>query len=105
MEEKEVNIDEVVDLYCEMEDYLYDWANSREGKFGYIDHTRWGDICLLLFQQYKFNLDDIKNDIINGTILLPHFSKTKRITSEIEKELYNIHLDKAKEFEHKYNLK
>ena len=43
--------------------------------------------------------------VIEALTLTFHNSMTKRITPQIEKELYNIHLRKVKEFEHKYNLK
>ena len=101
---KEVNVDELVDFICEVEDYLYNWASSYTGKYTPVDHRGWHNSFLIIVQQYHFDIDKIKEDIKNGIILLTGFKETNPKFIAIQDKLYEAHKTKAEEFEKKYKL-
>lgn len=100
MDAKEMDIDELVDRFIELEEYLFDWASSYTGKYTYVDHTNWEMNCRLMLITYHFDIDKIKEDIKNGTILLEHYSNPK--IKKYENMLYEMHKKKVEEFERKY---
>jgi hypothetical protein len=97
------DIDKLVDFIYEVEEYLYSFAQIYKGEYNFVDHTNWDNKCMILFQKYHFDINKIKKDIINGTILLP-INKEHDLIEKYSKELYKKHKQKAEEFENKYLL-
>ena len=96
-----MNIDELVDRIAELVEYLFDWANTYTGKYNYVDHTQWEMDCMLMLRTYHFDIDKIKEDIKNGTILLEHYDNPR--IKKYENRLYEMHKKKVEEFERKYD--
>ena len=69
--EKEMkDYDNLIDMITETEEYLYNWCQIYTGKYNYVDHSRWTEICLILFQKYKFDINKIKEDLEKRVISL-----------------------------------
>lgn len=98
----ESTIDELVDQLVELEEYLYDWASICTGEYGYVDHSKWTTTCMVLLQKYKFDINKIKEDILNGTILIHRYKQTNPKLIALEKDLYKKHKEKVEEFEKKH---
>ena len=94
--------DNLINMITEAEEYLYNWCQIYTGKYNYVDHSRWTETCLRLFQKYKFDINKIKEDILNETILLPKYTTDNPKFIALEEQLYNKHKEKVKEFENKY---
>jgi hypothetical protein len=90
---------ELVDLIADTEEYLYNWCQIYTGKYNYVDHSKWPEKCMLLFQHYKFDIPKIKEDIINGTIVLPKYTTNNPKLIALESQLYEKHKEKVEEFE------
>lgn len=94
--------EELIDFITELEEYLYDWCQIYTGKYNYIDHSRWTHTFMLLMQKYKFDVSKIKEEIINGTVILPKYVNSNPKLVALEQQLYDNHKKKVKEFENKY---
>lgn len=101
---KEVNIDELVDFICECEEYMYNWINCYDNHYHYVDHSKWHDAFLIIFQQYHFDLSKIKEDIKKGKIIFPTYKETNPKILALNDKIIAIHKEKVKEFENKYNI-
>ena len=53
--DKNTDIDKIVDIICDLEEYLYNWCCCRGNKLHWVDHSKWHDFCLILFKKYHFN--------------------------------------------------
>jgi hypothetical protein len=99
-----IDIDKVVDFVSECSEYIYDYASTYTGSYTPVDHRKWEDRFLILWQQYKFSLRRIKEGIDNGTIMVNNFNlfdgqpKLKKLYPE----LYKKHLEGLHKFEKKY---
>lgn len=95
------DLDSLVDFFSEICEYLYDWCQTYTGKYNYVDHSKWIEKCMILLQKYRFDINKIKEDIINGTIILSHYSNDNPKLKAIEQQLYYAHKKKVEEFENK----
>lgn len=89
----------LIDSITKLEEYLYDWCQIYTGKYNYVDHSRWTETCLRLFQKYKFDINKIKEDILNETIMLPKYTTNNPKLIALESQLYEKHKEKVEEFE------
>ena len=101
---KEEDIDKLVDIICDLEEYLYNWACCRGNKLHCIDHRKWHELSLRLFQEYHFNLYNIQMDIINGKIILPIYIEKNPKLLALHPQLLEAHIKKVKEYEKKLNI-
>lgn len=102
--DKTSEVDVLIDMITDLSEYLYNWCCCRGDKLHYIDHSKWYDFCLILFQQYKFNLYDIQKDIIKGKIILPTYIQTNPKFLALHDKLLEAHIKNVKEYEKKLNI-
>lgn len=101
---KNTDIDKIVDIICDLEEYLYNWCCCRGNKLHWVDHSKWHDFCLILFKKYHFNLLNIQNDIIDGKIILPTYICKNPKVLALKDKLLKIHINSVKEYEKKLNI-
>ncbi len=101
---KEEDINKLVDYIYDMEEYLYHWCCCYDNELHNVDHSHWNNFCLTLFQKYHFNILDIQQDIINGTIIYPtYITKNPKILT-LHDKLLEAHIKNVKEYEKKLNI-
>ena len=99
MTQEETYIDNLINLVTELEEYMYSWCQIYTGKYNYVDRSKWTQAFMVLMHKYKFDISKIKEDILNGTIMLPKYTTNNPKLVALESQLYEKHKEKVEEFE------
>lgn len=102
VENEEKLIDDLLNLVTELEEYMYSWCQIYTGKYNYVDHSKWTHTFMLLMHKYKFDVNKIKEEILNGIIMLPKYTTNNPKLIALEQQLYDKHKEKVEEFEAKH---
>ena len=102
IENKEMLIDDLINLVTELEEYMYSWCQIYTGKYNYVDHSKWTQAFMVLMQKHKFDINKIKEEILNGTIMLPKYTTSNPKLIALEQQLYEKHKEKVEEFEKRH---
>jgi len=100
----EQDIDKVVDIIIEVENYLYDWTTSYTGEYLPISYDKWHKNFLIWFEEKQHDdyIKEYKEDVINKKFDLP--MHTLQLSNWHKSELYKKHKDNVERFEEKYKL-